>query len=589
MTRPHTLLTVVALACPLLPFAGCANDDAPTDPSIGNPTTTNMTTGLTVPDDTTATETEGADTVGGVTSETDGMDTTAGADTSTGGEGSTSTGEVLPGCEMMDEPDVNGLDENGDGLDGLADCSVFVNTAVGSDLNDGLMMDDPVATIERGMEIAATFSPPRPVLVAEGTYAENVDLVSGVSIYGGYDDSTWERDIFLNETVIEGSEARTVRANNLAEAVEVDGFTIRGTSYTDMSQSTYAVWVRDTPEGLLTLDYCVIEAGNAGAGADGANGLNGEDGGNGTQGQSNGNGGANGASGCGAVGGVGGDGAGCPTTDGGDGSAGGDPTAVGIGGAAGSSECSGNVCNDEAGNGVPGNDGSVGVNGTGASTSADSDGDFGGDGLWVPPTGMTATRGNHGGGGGGGGAGGYDVDSGILCTFASGEGIGGGGGGGGAGGCGGEAGGTGEPGGGSFCIVVVNSSIDVTNTDLFLGVAGDGGSGGNGGDGGIRGTGAGGAQGTDNGGEPGNGAAGGDGGGGGGGGGGAGGCGGSSIGIVTSGGSSVGTVNVSYNGGAAGAAGAGGIGGIRADGMGFNAPAGEDGCDGVVSDERDYP
>ena len=28
--------------------------------------------------------------------------------------------------------------------------------------------------------------------------------------------------------------------------------------------------------------------------------------------------------------------------------------------------------------------------------------------------------------------------------------------------------------------------------------------------------------------------------------------------------------------------------GIRADGVGLNAPSGEDGCDGIVADERDY-
>ncbi|MCA9653132.1 MAG: hypothetical protein KC501_24675, partial [Myxococcales bacterium] len=519
MMRPHKLLTVVALALPLLPFAGCGTDDAPVDPTLGG-TSNNQTTGLTIPE---TSSTGGMDTLD--TGEDDTVGTEAGTTmamdgTGTTGEDESSTGEILPACDMMDDPDVNGLDENGDGLDGLAGCSVFVNAAVGSDLNDGLAMDDPVATIARGIEIAGTFSPPRPVLVAEGTYNETVNLDSGVSLYGGYDESTWERDVFLNETVIAGTEFRTLVAINLNEAVEVDGFTIQGLSFNDMGQSTYAVWVRDTPEGLLTIDYCTVIAGDGGDGPDGNDGMAGEDGGNGTQGASNGNGGSAGTSGCGAVGGVGGDGSGCPTLNGGNGSAGGDPTAVGIGGAAGASECSGNTCNDQGGNGVSGNDGSVGVNGVGAPTSMDPDGDFGGDGLWAPPVGTSATRGNHGGGGGGGGAGGYDVDSGILCTFASGEGIGGGGGGGGAGGCGGELGETGGPGGGSFCIVAINSSIDITNTDLFLGNGGNGGDGGDGGNGGGAGTGAGGAQGTDNGGEPGAGAAGGDGGGGGGGGGG---------------------------------------------------------------------
>ncbi|MEX1364318.1 MAG: hypothetical protein AB1Z98_14425 [Nannocystaceae bacterium] len=578
------------MAFPLAALVGCGTDDSPVDPSIGDPTANPMTTGPTTPDTTSGGESETDETIGGVTSETEGADTTDGDDTGTGSDtgDESSSGEPVEACMQMDEPDVNGLDENGDGLDGVAGCSVFVNAATGSDLNDGLMTDDPVATIARGIEIAASFTPPRPVLVAEGTYNETVNLDSGVSLFGGYDDQTWERDLFLNETTIAGTDFRTVIAINISDAVEVDGFTIQGASYTDMSQSTYAVWVRDTPENLLTLDYCSIVAGDAGAGADGADGLSGEDGGNGGNGASNGNGGSAGISGCGATGGVGGDGAGCPSLAGAAGSAGGDPTTVGTGGSPGVSHC-GDGCDDEGSNGVSGNDGAIGVNGLGATTSTDPDGDFGGDGLWTPPQGMAATRGNNGGGAGGGGAGGFDEDAGVFCLFDSGNGIGGGGGGGGAGGCGGAEGGTGMPGGGAFCIVAVNSSIEVNNTDLFLGAGGDGGSGGNGGDGGIRGTGGAGANGTDNGGEPGDGAGGGDGGGGGGGGGGAGGCGGSSVGIVTAGGSSVGVTNVSFNGGAAGSPGDGGIGGTRADGVGLNAPSGADGCAGVVADERDYP
>ncbi|MCA9704760.1 MAG: hypothetical protein KDK70_02785 [Myxococcales bacterium] len=575
------------MAWPLLPLSGCPNDDAPTTGTFGDPTTTtttgpvDLTTSGVVDSGSTVAGTmsaSGSDTTG--TPDDTGMDTTEGE--------SSSSGEPLPACDQVDDPDINGLDENGDGLDGLAGCSVFVNAAGGSDLNDGLAPDDPVATIARGIEIASSFNPPRPVLVAEGTYIETVNLDSGVSLYGGYDDQTWDRDVFLNETVIAGTEFRTLVAINLSEAVEVDGFTIRGASFNDNSESTYAVWVRDTPEGLLTIDYCVIEAGDAGDGANGVNGLSGEDGGNGANGSSNGNGGAAGVSGCGATGGVGGDGGGCPSTAGSSGSAGGDPTVVGTGGAAGASQC-GSDCDDNGTNGVAGNNGQIGVNGVGGTSSMDPDGDFGGDGLWVPPIGATSTRGNHGGGGGGGGAGGFDVDSGVFCLFDSGNGIGGGGGGGGAGGCGGEAGGTGAPGGGSFCVVAVNSSIEITNSDLFLGAGGDGGQGGHGGDGGIGGTAGNGASGTDNGGEPGNGAGGAPGGGGGGGGGGAGGCGGSSIGIVTVGGSSVAVGNVSFTGGSPGTSGSGGVGGIRADGVGLMAPSGANGCAGVLADERDYP
>lgn len=569
----------------LLGVTACAGDD------IGVSTSFTPATDASSSGSATALTTSVSDTQGTGTGTSDGESTTTDTpdpDTgSTGPEASSSSSGEVESCLEIDFPDVNGLDENDDGIDGLAGCAVFVKAVGGSDLNDGITPDDAVATIDRAIEIASTSSPPRMVLVSAGIYNETVNLDSGVSLYGGYDPDTWERDHFTHETIIAGTEFRTLIANNLSEAVEVDGFTIRGMSFADGGQSTYAVWVRDTPEGLLTIDYCTIEAGNAGAGASGAHGNAGEDGGNGGNGQSNGNGGSGGTSGCGATGGVGGDGSACPSQGGGNGSAGGSPTTIGTGGSAGTSHCGSN-CGDEGTDGVDGNSGSVGVNGQGGATASDGAGQFGGDGLWLAPSGNAATPGNNGSGGGGGGAGGFDVDSGIECLLDSGNGIGGGGGGGGAGGCGGEAGEPGQPGGGSFGIVAVNSSIEVRNTDILLGNGGAGGSGGNGGNGGIPGAPGSGSAGTDNGGEPGAGANGAPGGGGGGGGGGAGGCGGSSIGIVEVGEASVGIGNVSFTGGSAGTPGPGGTGGIRADGIGLAAPSGANGCNGVVSDTRSF-
>lgn len=508
---------------------------------------------------------------------------------STGGSttGVDTTGSIPNNCDEVDIPDINGLDENGDGIDGLADCAVYVDGAVGSDLNDGLTLDDPVATIQHGIDVAQTFNPPRMVLVAAGEYVETINLNSGVSVYGGYEPDDWDRNVVANVTEITGDAPRTVIAQNLDEAVEVDGFTVNAMSYAIGGESTYGIWVRDTPEGLLAVDYCIVNAGDGGAGEDGDNGSNGEDGENGDN-AVDGTPGAGGASACNATGGNGGSGQACPATDGIDGSAGGDSTTVGQGGPAGASECAGNTCNDSGNDGSPGLAGHAGVNGDGGSAPNDNAGSFGGNGLWTGPQGVDARRGDHGSGGGGGGAGGYDVDSGIWCTFYDGEGIGGGGGGGGSGGCGGEAGGTGQPGGGSFGIVAVDSSVDVSNTDIFLGTGGDGGDGGTGGHGGVPGSNGFGDQGIDNGGEPGNGADGNGGGGGGGGGGGVGGCGGASVGIAEVGTTSVSINNVSFSGGAGGNPGVGGDGGIRADGLNLQAPGGEDGCDGLHADEHTW-
>jgi hypothetical protein len=313
----------------------------------------------------------------------------------------------------VDIPDPNGLDENGDGIDGVACNAVFVNLSVGSDLNEGLAQDDPVATLGRGIEIAGTYSPPRMVLVAAGSYAETVDLVSGVSLYGGYDPDSWDRDVFLNVTEIVGETDRAIVAQDLDQAVEVDGFTIIGKDFESDSLSTYGVWVRDTPEGLFTLDYCTVQAGNAGLGADGNDGSDGQDGGDGTN-ASGGSPGAGGDSVCDAVGGNGGSGLSCPSTSGQSGSAGLDNTPVGQGGSPGASECSGNTCGDEGANGTPGQSGNTGTNGEGGTIAAANTGSFDGSGYWVAPLGDTGTGGRNGSGGGGGGAGGYDVDSGVF-------------------------------------------------------------------------------------------------------------------------------------------------------------------------------
>ncbi|MBL8948183.1 MAG: hypothetical protein JNK45_33725, partial [Myxococcales bacterium] len=376
---------------------------------------------------------------------TGGADTTS-APADTSGDGSSGETGTVECTEQVDEPDADGLDENGDGVDGVACGAVFVSADGGSDLNDGLTSDDPVQTISHAIELASASNPPRMVLVAAGTYVETVNLASGVSVYGGYDPASWGRNTENNVTTIQGTEPRTIIAQNLDLFTEFDGFTVEGLDYASGGQSTYGVWVRDTPENLLRLDWLTVVAGDAGDGADGDDGAQGDNGGNGTNGSGQ-FGGDGGTSTCGAVGGPGGDGMSCPATDGDDGSAGGAPTVVGAGGPAGASQCN-SSCNDSGADGTDGNDGNVGINGGGAETAVDNLGTFGGDGLWTPPAGDEATSGNNGSGGGGGGSGGHDSDDAVSCCFGpfAGDGFGGGGGGGGAGGCGGEAGETGQPG-----------------------------------------------------------------------------------------------------------------------------------------------
>ncbi|MCH9681233.1 MAG: hypothetical protein K0V04_07365, partial [Deltaproteobacteria bacterium] len=391
--------------CPTDP-TGTGSATGATTGSTGMPTTGGSSSG----DTGQATAVASGDGSAGTTSTSSGgLDETGTTETGmvdSSGSGS-SSGDPLCGpddpgcgCDGIDEPDVAGMDDNGDGIDGLAFCSVFVSTLGGNDGNDGLSTDEPVATLARGIEVSQSFSPPRPVLVAEGTYVETVTLGNGTSLYGGYDASSWTRDLKNNDVVILATEDRAIIANDIDEPTEIDGFTVLAIDVVAAGASTYGLWVTDASPGMLRVDYCTVMAGSAGAGADGADGSSGPPGGNGTDALL-GNGGQGGASACGAVGGDGGAGDVCPSQDGDPGQAGGDATMVGAGGPAGSSNCAG--CFDSASPGSPGFGGGVGANGTAGQAAADDDGDFSMAGLWLPPLATAGTDGANGGGGGGGG------------------------------------------------------------------------------------------------------------------------------------------------------------------------------------------
>lgn len=570
-------------AIPLLAL-GCGGDDPAAgsvtfgsaesgDSTTGGPPTAISDTEVTASGDGSSGVESTSSSSGADTGTTSGDETTG--DTGTGEETGTT------GCGDIDPPDADNTDENCDGIDGVLDNSVFVATPVngGSDLNDGRSPDTPVSTLDQAISIAMACATPCDVLISSGTYNETVTVASGVSMFGGYDPGTWDRDIVANAVTIRGVEARTLIAEDLDARVEVDGVTIEGLDFADQGQSTYAVWVSGVQDDLFELDFVRVIAGNGGSGIDGTNGDGGATGGSGAN-ASGINGGAGGTSACGATGGAGGSAFDCGNTAAGDGSAGGDPVDGGDGGNQGTNTCGG--CNDEAGNGSPGSVGGSGGPGTPADAANDPVGTFMG-GVWAGSMGASGSRGLNGTGGGGGGPGGSDRDN-ILCGNQTDE--GGGGGGGGAGGCGGLEGTGGGPGGGSFGVVVIDSNIAITRSEIEVGNGGIGGAGGDGGDGGGGGGFGTGANGQE---EGGNGREGAPGGNGGGGSGGSGGCGGSAVGIALVSGGSAAQVDVSIIGGTAGVGGAGGEGGFQG-GVALNpqAPSGEQGCTGQTADEQTY-
>jgi len=484
-------------------------------------------------------------------------------------------------CQWMSATDLpGGLDENCDGVDGELGNSIFV-AKNGDDGNSG-DIEAPMLTIQAALAKAGAEGK-RDVYVASGVYAESIELVSGVALYGGYSSDFKQRHIDLNVTVIMGQDfsqelpgaVNAYAISGAADTTRVDGFTIFGRNNTNPGGSSYGVYLFNCTQAL-TLSNNTIEAGVGGPGAKGSDGMNGAVGVNGGSGA-----GAFGVSttNCNSItpnlprpGGSGGDGAcnGGPSGDGGDGGgntcpptynaapvayengAGGQGPGAGSGGTGGwdrevwycysfppEGECHQATGGSEVG--VAGTSGAQGTQGDTAGGNACAADDAAGTvqgGLWVGGVAPDGATGSHGSGGGGGGAGGGAQD-GSQCSDRTH--IGGTGGGGGSGGCGGTGGTGGASGGASFGLFLhwVTPPISlptVADNVVYGGIGGPGGAGGNGGSGGPGGSGgAGGLDDFDDARCAATGGAGGDGGNGGHGEGGGGGCGGASFCLFVSG------------------------------------------------------
>ncbi len=108
---------------------------------------------------------------------------------------------------------------------------VYVDAGA-SGAGDGSSWADAFTSVQAGLDAAAAGDQ---VWVAAGRYVENITLVDGVALYGGFagdeDPAAFdlaERDFGVNETILDGDEAGSVvTAVDLAdERTRVDGFTI---------------------------------------------------------------------------------------------------------------------------------------------------------------------------------------------------------------------------------------------------------------------------------------------------------------------------------------------------------------------------
>jgi hypothetical protein len=464
--------------------------------------------------------------------------------------------DATNGCEcpaaldVSDEPDTYPVypqpgwayvDRDCDGVDGVAATSLFVwaGTTESPGARNGTR-GHPYKTIAeavtRWQQSPASFTA---ILVAAGSYPENVALKNGMKLYGGYAPGFARRDVVIYPSIIEGREPNftgsykngAVNAEGINQATVFAGFTVRGYDVTwrpaagGAGKSSYAIYVKDSTSALTIVNNLVV-AGRGGDGMSGAPGGAGGDGNDGAvgldsreccdagtctnPGSSNLN-----CTGWTQAGGAGGTNASCSAANGRVGaSARGDQdpqdyqgSAIdGEGGYGGTYQHSdpsqSQMCKYDCTvpgtgymNGGDASAGGVGSSGSGGSGCPSGVGQLS-SGEWLGGSGLGGGSGAAGGGGGGGGAGGGMINANPAgCTIGHRVGdLGGTGGGGGAGGCGGSGAGGGGAGGGSFGVFIVFSSSTssrpvIRGNRIEVGMGGFGGAGGAGGHGGVGGQG----------------------------------------------------------------------------------------------------
>ncbi len=378
-------------------------------------------------------------------------------------------------CEITDAndvPDIDGKDTNCDGVDGVLGVNVLFVSTNGDDTNDGKSPNAPKKSIQNAIQSAATNNIPH-VLVAAGEYNETITLADGISVHGGYDSTTWKRNIQTNDSIIKNTEPeydqasksyKAVIAQNLTKPTTLSAVTIIGPDAdpTKKGASTFGLWSFNSQN--LNFEHSVVRAGKA---ADGELGIvlisvctrhPGGDGGPTTTTHN-----------CGLL----------PPFENQRGKTGkqgttndpNKPNNGGAGGQGGQSSCSGS----NGGSGAVGAAGSNGVKGSDATPlTASNMGSLSNDGRWLPPAPVAAREGQKGAGGGGGGAGGsrsHSMNNSPNPTYTL---TGGAGGTGGTGGCGGKPGVSGISGGSSIAIATIGGKVTMNSNHIVLGKAGNG-------------------------------------------------------------------------------------------------------------------
>ncbi|MHC4474875.1 MAG: right-handed parallel beta-helix repeat-containing protein [Planctomycetota bacterium] len=107
-------------------------------------------------------------------------------------------------------------------MSGSALGTTYYVKTTGSDNNNGTSWPTAFATIQKGVDAASATE----VRVEEGTYTltSDIDVDVAVTIYGGYDSTTHDRDSVNNVTIVDGN--NSVRCFDVYAVATIDGFTI---------------------------------------------------------------------------------------------------------------------------------------------------------------------------------------------------------------------------------------------------------------------------------------------------------------------------------------------------------------------------
>ena len=160
-------------------------------------------------------------------------------------------------------PEICGDEVNNDCNEGPPDgrcggLGTFVAAApFGSNANPGTQAR-PVASIAQGIANAQTIGGGVDVYVASGTYIEDLTMVEGISLHGGYEASGWTRDPSVHLSVIDSrTNPGLLFPSGITRGTSVDGFDLLGRSGVS-SSSAVTVMERAEP----TIEGNRIFAGN---------------------------------------------------------------------------------------------------------------------------------------------------------------------------------------------------------------------------------------------------------------------------------------------------------------------------------------